>query len=360
METPFGKLSTIDLDDTEVCLKILLEEKHQMLEGLVFEHLFDQILKPDKIEPAFTSVPVIVTIAQRKEKRACAFVWYYEMNDRVERAITRLCAKYLVFPVTYEPQSAEFLTTPKWVKSGQFDEPSAPIHDVLAAWMRTEPKKTTISSSVREKKRQHEALWLYLESIYGSELGTELVLPRIFKNYAIQPFFDGLWDVDRLIEVRKETWFLEVKHKYPYGHPLKFGMNVGQLGVVEGLVNSDIKCLHLVAVKPFWSKEVGIQRILSDTAATEKTLLIGSILDGDKVSEMKSSRPNKSAAHTTFTGRGQLAYHGIPVTSFSPLGFLSSPRQETVGHISRILTGGQKEFVADGDLEKLRLPIPED
>ncbi|MFV0294973.1 MAG: hypothetical protein ACK5JT_02505, partial [Hyphomicrobiaceae bacterium] len=44
MQTPLGPLKDLDLGDHDVCAAILAEDKHQLIEGLVFESYFDQYL----------------------------------------------------------------------------------------------------------------------------------------------------------------------------------------------------------------------------------------------------------------------------------------------------------------------------
>lgn len=44
METPLGPLSGLDLRDHDVCRRVLSLDKHQLIEGLVFESWFDGYL----------------------------------------------------------------------------------------------------------------------------------------------------------------------------------------------------------------------------------------------------------------------------------------------------------------------------
>ncbi|MDM0114924.1 hypothetical protein QTI66_22430 [Variovorax sp. J22R133] len=44
MNTPWGELGALDLNDHDLAAEILSADKHQLIEGLVVECLFDQIV----------------------------------------------------------------------------------------------------------------------------------------------------------------------------------------------------------------------------------------------------------------------------------------------------------------------------
>ncbi|PRP69183.1 hypothetical protein BUE93_18590 [Chromobacterium amazonense] len=60
METPWGQLGSLDLADHELAADILSADKHQLVEGLVVECLFDQIVAN---VPAVSGQNVIVSIS---------------------------------------------------------------------------------------------------------------------------------------------------------------------------------------------------------------------------------------------------------------------------------------------------------
>ena len=122
MQTPLGSLRNLDLSDHEVCRRILELDKHQLVEGLVFESFFDQYLMSLPEVSAGTMHAVDVdTAVVRLSRRAApgnndlgAFVWARRKVAGLGCYIGALSAKMPAWLVKYGGCSGErpLLTRP--------------------------------------------------------------------------------------------------------------------------------------------------------------------------------------------------------------------------------------------------------
>ena len=79
MDTPWGPLAGLKLDDPEEAEKILAADKHQLIEGLVAGSLFDQIVAcvPETAEQKIIALDVdsaVIDTMRRSERWLC-LVW---------------------------------------------------------------------------------------------------------------------------------------------------------------------------------------------------------------------------------------------------------------------------------------------
>ena len=78
MRTPWGDLRDLDLSDKKLAEDILCGDKHQLVEGMVVECLFDQFLESLSAHmPSVVALNVETTIAQprRYGDKKIAIVW---------------------------------------------------------------------------------------------------------------------------------------------------------------------------------------------------------------------------------------------------------------------------------------------
>lgn len=355
METPWGRLNDLNLGDHELAADILAADKHQLAEGLVVEALFDQIVAnvPAVSGQNIISLDVdsVIVDTKRKKDRWLCFVWARSKSEGLGRYFQELekcCIPYLV---TYG--CGEFTATR--VHCGKRVLPPKLLPELMKELSGGRMEPFHVDESVRNRNRQRQAFWGFILEYYQDRLGQRVVLPRILINCAIQPYFRAVWNLDRIFVVDNAVWLFEIKHKFPIDrNGLHFGINNGELGMLEMLTNAGIRCLHTVLVKPFWSKDVGSMYLLNDLNMRARAAIIAAVLDGETTARIMGQQSGRSGAHTSITGSSGLRFKSIPATGFKMLGMLSAPPLEVAEKMSIVMTNGLSEPVKDDWLRNLR------
>lgn len=156
-------------------------------------------------------------------------------TDLLHPYLTQLAKPFFAKLVRYDSERRQFLTHKDNYREGVVaDEPLERLTEVLGAH-----QITSVAINVKDPTRQQQSFSGQLVGAYGKRLGREVVLPRIFKNFAVQPYFNrGVWDLDRIYcdSARRTYGVIEMKHKYPFGmRALQFGINCGSCGVLRDL-----------------------------------------------------------------------------------------------------------------------------
>jgi hypothetical protein len=82
--------------------------------------------------------------------------------------------------------------------------------------------------------------------------------------------------------------------------------------------------------------------------------VLGLVLDGESIEKISGGNVNQSGANTTFSGRGSLNYHGIPVTMFSRLGLLSDPAESVANGIVAMMKGETLPCITEREIRERR------
>lgn len=358
MQTPVGQLAQLDLSDHEVCQRILALDKHRLAEGLVVESLFDQYLAafPHDQEDAPVLIDTDTAIATNPGSPVtCAFVWDRGNRSGLGRYLKALGQRYQVVLVRFDKTAKTFI-------AARCHEGKR-ISDWLPLWEtartlsgRQSEHDVAVDLSVRDAKRINQSFWGYLSAHYGDELGERVVLPRIFLNFGIQPWFRYVWNIDRIYLQGDQIWHIEIKHKYPIpGEPLSFGLNDGELRLIGNLARCGLRSLHTLIVKPRWNKDAGSMRLTNDMATRTAAAVIGREITQNDVDLAMRQRAGRSGADTSFTGRNSLSFRSLPAASFSRFGTLGMPHTEVAGRIARFMRADAPEPVTDDWLRGLRL-----
>lgn len=359
----FGTLDHDQLQDSEICLKLLMGSKHQLLEGLIVENLFDQWMASQTRfnGQALKEVSQTTLICQRyvsgNSRDPCAFVLADHDDSDVFRFESSLNTEMTVIPVRYDENQCEFQTVLEWRDSlNDRNHCDHPLAKRLSSWLSTYPRTTSVHPSVRDVDRQKGSFWGFLSGAYGSQLASKVVIPRLFKDFGPQPFFSSGWDVDRVILDGDDLWSIEIKHKYPFGgRELKFGLNVGELKAINWLERSGIRSLHMIVVKPVWSKDQSPHYIFNDVNLRNRALVLGLVFDKTMIDRIQSGLVGTSAAHTTFSGSGQLSYLPIPAAAFKRLGLVSDPPEKVMSSIRKLLRGEEMPAIDVAELREMRV-----
>ncbi len=365
--TPFGPLKDIPLDDVDQLKEILVRsDKSRMLEGLVIEAVFNDYLSKlsgQGIEVLPISLVRTLTVkSQPNSRQKYVNSWWIWDRSKNGRAATEL--RVLLAP---RPPREEFLFDCYYNEAERdfFMEwggiQNIPIQSyMLKKRGQSTPPFRIPSDSVIDKHRSLQAFWAGISSQYGNDLFRNIVLYRLFKNCAIQPFFDGVWDIDSLARLPDgKLMQLEVKHKYPRVEEsngnLSFGINNGQLSVMLDLAQRGIKTLHMIMVKPIWSKDLGTGYLLNRIGYRKNVLFLAKLLDVNMLGQIRSGQSYQTGAEQSFTGRtGQKARY-VDVSEFQFLGTLDDPVEDVARNISLAATGALNQPASDRLLKESRI-----
>ena len=364
MKTPLGTLRELDLSDHEVCRSILALDKHQLVEGLVFESYFDQYLMslPDASAQSMQPVDVDTAVVRLPgnsggpERDVGAFVWARRRATGLGRYIAALSTRMPVWLVEYSEPEGEFLAAP--VKDNRPQLPWRPLQELSASVGNgSEPVFEEVAPQVRDRNRINQSFWGYLSERHGKSLPLNVVLPRVFLNWGIQPWFRHVWNVDRIFLHGEQLWHLEIKHKYPMHRDgrLAFGINDGELRLIGILTDCGLRSLHAVIVKPFWDKRAGSMYLQNNLEARSRAAVIGRKMTAVAVRDALSSRGGTSGAHTSLSGRSSVPFRSFPASSFHRFGLLADDHTQVAKRIFSHMTRSDQPGCRDSDLQNLRL-----
>lgn len=356
METPWGELASLKLTDHDLAEKILSADKHQLVEGLVVECLFDQIVanvpKASGQNVIALDVDSVVVDTMRKDDRWLCFVWARKKTEGLGRYLLALEKCLTPYLVTYS--DGEFMVTR--VRGGKQERPARPLPELMLELSGGKKTPFRVDGSVKNRTRQRQAFWGFISEYYQDSLGDQVVLPRILINCAIQPYFRAVWNLDRIFVVDDVVWLFEIKHKFPIDrNGLHFGINDGELGMLEMLAGAGIRCLHTILVKPFWSKDIGSMYLLNDLNMRTRAAIIAAVLDGPTTARVMGQRSGRSGAYTSITGSSGLSFKSISAVDFKELGVLSDSPLEVAAKMSAVMAGTQSVQVCDDWLRRLRV-----
>lgn len=356
--TTFGPLEDIPLDNIEKLKEILIRsDKSRMLEGLVIEAVFNEYLGK-LVAQGIEILPVslVRTLTVKKEPRQ-KFVnsWWVWDHSETGQAAADLCRRLapssgrreFLFDCYYDELKRDFFIK-EWG-----EQTNIPIQSfMMKKRKQSSPEFRTPADSVIDENRSQQAFWAGLSSHYSDDLFKQVVLHRLFKNCAIQPFFEGVWDIDSLARWPDNSLMqLEVKHKYPRiekpSGKLFFGINNGQLKVMQDLARQGIKTLHMIMVKPIWDKNLGTGYLLNRIGNRKNVLLLAKLLDADTLDEIRSRPSWQTGAEQSLTGKDEQKARYVGASEFQLLGTLDDPVDAVARNIALAATGTLNQPVTD-------------
>ncbi|MBP0598994.1 hypothetical protein J8I26_12805 [Herbaspirillum sp. LeCh32-8] len=359
MKTPWGELRDLDLANHATAAEILSADKHTLLEGLVVESLFDQIVAnvPSVSGEKITALDVesVVVDTQRSQERWIAFVWVRNKSAGLARYLARLSTIFTTFLVNYE--DGEFFAV-RMNGAVRVGEPQL-LSELMTELSGKPYSPFKVNTSVRDSLRQQQAIWGFLFTQYRDRVGERVVLPRLFINCAIQPYFQSVWNLDRVFVIDKEVWIFEIKHKFPMSswRGLSFGINDGELQVLSKLADAGIKCLHTILVKPYWTKNATSMYLLTDLEIRDRAAVIATVLDRNTLDEIGITSSSTAGRHTSVNGESSVKFKSIDLGKFSKLGQFSDPAREIASNMSALMDGGSRTIASADWLKSLRAEL---
>lgn len=364
---PCGRnLGEINLEDPKELKELLSYDKYQMLEGINIEGLFKKyfdglsrygisMLDIDLVKSS--SIPTKKGFIQRPP------VWWLWNRSSALEPIERFHGQLetsrrdYVLHCSYDENEREFyFTRPrggtlpgesvqqymmrqrKWEDLDYFPSPD---HDV-----------------VKDKGRLDQ-LWDSFHKTFPGTLYQDAIIPRIFKNFVVQPFFKWVWDVDNVALIPNGSFMqFEVKHKFPGGpdHELYFGLNNGQINLVNELCDKGIDTLHVIIVKPDWDDETGTEYLTNDgVQKRDNALIVARRIDKKRALQIIASRTYESPIKTSKDGKGVLKFKKLFVGDFNVIGKLTDNEQTLIENIKRAALGEPLEALTPERLISNRL-----
>jgi hypothetical protein len=356
--TTFGPLRDIPLDNIEKLKEILIRsDKSRMLEGLVIEAVFNEYLGKlvaQGIDILPVSLVRTLTVKKKPQKKYVNSWWVWDHSETGQAAADlrhRLAPSSgrseFLFDCYYDEMCRDFFIK-KWG-----EQTNIPIQSfMMEKRKQSSPAFRTPADSVIDENRSQQAFWAGLSSHYSDDLFKQVVLHRLFKNCAIQPFFEGVWDIDSLARWPDNSLMqLEVKHKYPRiekdSGKLFFGINNGQLQVMQDLARRGIKTLHMIMVKPIWDKNLGTGYLLNRIGNRKNVLLLAKLLDEGTLREIRSRPSWKTGEEQSFTGKDEQKVRYVGASEFQLLGTLDDPVDAVARNIALAATGALNQPVTD-------------
>lgn len=209
--------------------------------------------------------------------------------------------------------------------------------------------------------RTSQSVWGYHSSHYGVSLGTEVVSPKIFINWGIQPWFWGVWNLDRVFLYGDQLWHMEIKQEYPMEHAsrLYFGISDGELGQIASVLNCGLRTSHVVTVNPFWGRNSGSMYLLNDIEARSRAAILARELTPGTVSSALGAEPAGAAVRTSITGRSRISFRRFEANTFRTAGMLSNPPTRIASaFVSQMCRDQLPPACTDAEIRALRIITP--
>ena len=165
MWTPVGPVDTLDLRDHELCAELLAHDNHQLVEGIVFESVFDQYVAAIAAASNGTVRAIPVEIATVKlpspahgQPAYGAFVWAKRRTEGLGRFLIALGTCYRVWLIQWSAEHRRFNAAP--FSDGRRSGPVAPLDAVCADVSdRDTPCYETVDRRVRNPQRIKQSVW---------------------------------------------------------------------------------------------------------------------------------------------------------------------------------------------------------
>jgi hypothetical protein len=330
---------------------VLLHNKASLLEGMVFESVLDRKLfrhAPSEIQ----CIPchAIATTPLREGGRYCVFVWF--ITPTVHGALLKqnLSTRYEVHEVFFDETNLEFVVS---LQSGALE----PLEQFLQRETGRQPLIEARAENQEDTGRKLNSVFGYLGLPQMGDPFREAILPRVLKDFRIEPYFQGCWDLDRFFALDGSIWTVEVKHKYPSSEGF-FSLNKGQAYQAKSLISCGIRYVHLIFVKPFWEKGHSSIEYLVNQDLAPHIAIIGSVFSRQSITALCNSPDWMAPPETSLTGKAPQPCKRLFLNHFYRAGrYDEDPEVRIWPRIMRLLKNGRLSTpcVTYESLDKLRL-----
>lgn len=370
--TPLGYFpEDVDLTNLTSNDSFLAREKHQLLEGLVIEYVAEQFITTPVLKEIITILDVVTIITRgipddrsNASDQYCSFIWNRDESniDDYISILQNLSTGCINTTYICKENNLKFFATkptdPKWLPLQTYLRNKRNITDIKKI------KFPQINENSKNNARQLSTILGRLQPAYKSNIVKDVILPRIFKNYIVQPFFRSGWDLDRIFRYQGRLWEFELKHKFPIDnysffedindtenrYCLSFGINEGQANIMKLLAEQGLNTLHLILVKPRWSDKEDPGYLFVDEEARQKTLVIGAVLTLEKINKIVSGKLKTAPPKTSYNGSRKTNYYRIPRNFFHVIGSYADGKNSLMPNIIKLLDNKLSSTLTTKDL----------
>jgi hypothetical protein len=368
--TPLGVLSELRLDDIDTQKSLLSFDKHQVLEGAVFEDFFDrEIAAYPPFADRFHTVYADTAIVSKRSGGYAALVLVERSGAGLGRYFLRLLSVMPVWYVRYDEERREFLASRVVRNGGEdsklrpvlFASDIRPITAVLRSFGSDRPRGYDVALAVRDAHRQNAAYWGGIFPSSDTGKARRLTIARVFFNFAVTPHFGYVWNVDKVFADDTHVWSFEVKHKFPFwdskAGKLGFGLNNGEVRNMQIQASAGIRNMHVVVVKPVWSKDYSTQVLFTESAHFKHTVILGREIDGAAAARALKETGGVSGEHTSLEGRSKQKFKTFHVDGFSNIGLKSDDGAALSERLVSLMDGTLRTAASDSHLRAHRLQV---
>lgn len=316
-------ISDLKAKGREAQLALLLHNKKSLLEGMVFEAILDR--KFFAATPGdLAAIPCQAMVASVRGKPT-VFIWFTAETPHRVTLLEKLAVGYDVREVVFDPTKQDFFVV---------GHEAALLTDCLAKATGVRPSITLREIPDADRLGQKAVTYGHLQFATFESA----ILPRILKDFRIEPYCSQCWDLDRFFAYRGQIWSLEVKHKYPT-YRGDFGLNKGQVGEIVHLTSCGINYLHLVFVKPCWNSRRSPMEFLLDQGMAAKIGIIGCTFDNAAAVALMNSPDKLAPEKTSLTGTRKQPYKVLRVGRFYSIGLYSEDAAKIWPRILKLIEG---------------------
>jgi hypothetical protein len=316
----------VELSNPDNALKFFNTIKHTRLEGLIFEHEFDQIF-PGTFEKAGWKMADALVLRRVTKKGNEEFLLYAHTDTGPERQLFK-ALKRTGIPV----RQLRIIDGELHLRHDENGEPLGTPEII--------PLVSNSNSEVTNKESIDERrIWAGYWG-FANHLGKKFEIyarDMVIKDMYVGPQSKYLWDLDRFfISKEDEVLFIETKHKYPTG-ALQFGMNLGEVAQAKMLLQAGFRSWHVILVKPRWEKSLSSMYLFYDREARENALWIAGNMSSETFFSAGQSR--MASADTSLYARERIKFLPLSLSEFNILGKNSQPSKEIAANFLRLVNG---------------------
>lgn len=337
--TPLGPLDSLETGNWETQKNLLSMDKHRLLEGLAIEGTMNSIFQQ---MPALGAKPLPLSLlrAAQRGKPHSWWIWNHSPRDlgahKLYDLLEQRASKRVVL-CDYNEDQCDFIISRYFKRVGESVQKR-----LMFQRGEKNPTFSRPAPLLQEFERLLTAFFRIKDGPYNQDMFNDVVLHRLFKNCAIQPFYDFLWDIDTILELPNGRLVqLEIKHKFPGGRDtLFFGLNDGQVRTMLELARCGIDTFHINIIKPYWNSNTSTGYLLNDLSIRDNVLVAGHYLERETLEELDRAKSGNSGKSESFYGNKGQGFKFIPATDFVRIGTLND-----IFHSgpARILAGAERK-----------------
>ena len=302
MINPFNEnISCNLLKDENFQKKVFFIKKDTLLEGTVIEIFMDNYFK-NFSEYKIKEINCSITITRDKYNKNYAFILINKKDNNINLLAKKLSKIYKVYLIIWDEEKNDFFVI---VNNKKIE-----IQNFLKNIIGKKISFIETDKRVKDINRQEKA-WYFLKKYKTKNFIKSYFLPEIFNSFCVAPFFDQIWDIDKIFLSKNNKFYIcEIKFTYPFtiNNTCYFGINYGKEYIIKNFTDCEIECNYLILVKPVWRKEGSFYDLLNNKNLKNRILLTGIKFDNLVLEKSKEKKSYSAPHYTSFKGYNRQSY----------------------------------------------------